>query len=104
MECVTLRTQHVTRVERTSNSPGGARARYAFIRDPFCFPDMRDIRNQPEDLQSTLTSNFIDDSAVPHQRTLLRIDVFRSSEPRISIGWRRVDAAENVTWNKLTIR
>ena len=49
MECVTLRTQHVTRVESTSNSPGGARARYAFIRDPFCFPDMRDIRNQLED-------------------------------------------------------
>ena len=67
MECVTLRTQHVTRVESTSNSPGGARARYAFIRDPFCFPDMRDIRNQLEDLQSTLPSNFIDDRAVPHQ-------------------------------------
>jgi len=28
---------------------------------------MRDIRNQLEDLQSTLPSNFIDDRAVPHQ-------------------------------------
>ena len=85
MECVTLRTQHVTRVESTSNSPGGARARYAFIRDPFCFPDMRDIRNQLDDLQSTSPSYFIDDSAAPTNTIAYRLIPFERS--RISIGW-----------------
>src|SRR5438270_13674411 len=92
MECVTLRTQHVTRVERTSNSPGGARARYAFIRDPFCFPDMRDIRNQLQDLQSTPLYCFTCERArCVATRTLPAFGVFRSSEPPISVRWRRVD-------------